>query len=311
MEIRELLQTARRGITHPNTDLDAQTFLLRYRQLTGQSLKVDYRPMVTPAELDDPAVLIWDIGKVFDPQRGNYDHHQDFELGATPIILLQSLGLEPSPLDRYVDQVDRGFFLRTPQPFPPAETLSGVASGINMLHRQDDVRSHWFQELLEWVEGTEQDPFGRFSEENLPLEFADFQEARRREARLAEEEAKQAEWFETRIGKIAFVQTPLTGTMHALYYQGAALVISYDPEGHFSGWRRPAPKYTVGANPALVDVPGRLDMRPLFDQLARLEPSGRTWGGQAGIGGSPREEGGSSLEPRQVIRTVLDFLETV
>ncbi|HLN62051.1 MAG TPA: hypothetical protein VK464_10920 [Symbiobacteriaceae bacterium] len=311
--IRSLVAGALRGISHPNTDLDAQTFLLRVRQLRAAAglrpdLEVSYQPQVTEGELDDPQVLVWDIGRSHDPARGNFDHHQDHRLGATPIILLQALGQEPSPLDRYVDLADRGIFFREPQPLPYVETLQGFSHGINILHGNDAERSNHFHDLLTWVEESGADPFGRFDRNLLPARFHPFVEARLAEEAVALGAAAGARWFNTRIGKVAYVAAKGMGVMRVLYDQGAALVILHEPEGRMSGWSRPADKYTVGANPALVAVPEALDLRPLFVRLATLEPSGHPWGGQAGIGGSPREEGGSGLSAEQVVREVTTYL---
>ncbi|HYG59235.1 MAG TPA: hypothetical protein VD902_14330, partial [Symbiobacteriaceae bacterium] len=128
--VRSLVAQAMRGISHPNTDLDAQMFLLRVRQLRAQEgavpeLPVAYSPRVLPGELGDPRILVWDIGRCHDPACGNFDHHQDHTLGATPVILLQALGREPSPLDRYVDEADRGIFLCRPPPPRSAGPESG------------------------------------------------------------------------------------------------------------------------------------------------------------------------------------------
>ncbi len=302
-----------RGISHPNTDLDAQTFLLRVNQIRAEAgvrrrFSVAYRPRVSDGELGDRRVLVWDIGRRHEPRQGNFDHHQDHALGATPIILRQALGEEPTALDRYVDLGDRGYFLKHPQPYPYVETLHGMAGGINLIHREDAVRSVHFQDLLTWVEEAEVDPFGRFDEAVLPLRFHPFLQARREEERLARIEARRARWAATRLGQVAFIETDLVGVMQALYREGAVLVILYDPRARLSGWRRPAPRYTVGANPALVAIPEELDLRPLFASLTAAEPSGNAWGGQAGIGGSPREEGGSGLTPQQVLRAVQEYL---
>lgn len=311
---RSLVAAARLGISHPNTDLDAQTFLLRVRRLrTGAGadpeLPVSYRPQVTPSELADPGVLIWDIGRSLDPSRGNFDHHQDHALGATPIILLQALGMAPSPLDRYVDLADRGVFFREPQPIPFLETLHGMAAGINLVHADDDVRSVHYQDLLGWVEDASMDPWGRYNESVLPERFHVFLEARRAEEAEAVRAAEGARWFDTPIGHVAYVASDVVGVMRVLYEQGAALVVLHEPRGRMSGWKATAAKFTVGANPARVAVPDRLDLRPLMARFSSLEPSGYTWGGQAGIGGSPREEGGSGLTAEQVISEVLAYLK--
>lgn len=311
--IRALVAGARRGISHPNTDLDAQTFLLRVRavraaELGSPELPVAYRPRVGAAELDDPQVLVWDIGRSHDPLRGNFDHHQDHWLAATPILLVDALGLEPTPLDRYVDMADRGVFFRDPQPYPFLETLHGFSAGISLVHGDDEVRSVHFQDLLTWVEESGRDPFGRFREPDLPERFRIFLRARLAEEAAARRAGESARWLTTPIGRVAYVASDVVGVMRVLYEQGAALVILHEPQGRISGWSRPAPKFTVGANPALVAVPEQLDLRPLFARLSALEPSGHSWGGQAGIGGSPREEGGSALTADQILCEVRNYL---
>lgn len=311
--MRKLVAGALRGISHPNTDLDAQTFLLRVRKLRAEVLgrpdfPVAYRPQVSAAELEDPQVLIWDIGRSHDPARSNYDHHQDHRLGATPIILLQALGVEPAPLDRYVDLADRGCFFKQPQPHPFLETLHGFSSGISLIYGDDEVRSVHYQDLLAWVEEAGVDPFGRFRESDLPERFRPFQRARRAEEEDAKRAGEAARWLMTGMGKVAYIASDVVGVMRVLYEQGAALVIMHEPRGRQSGWTRPAPKYTIGANPAVVAVPEQLDLRPLFARLSALEPTGHSWGGQAGVGGSPREDGGSGLPAEQVIREVRQFL---
>jgi hypothetical protein len=302
-----------RGISHPNTDLDAQTFLMRVRRLRQESaggapLPVAYRPQVTGAELDDPTVLIWDIGRSHDPLRGNFDHHQDHTLGATPIILRQALGEEPNALDRYVDLGDRGYFFKHPQPHPVLETLHGVAAGINLVYGDDGVRQPHYQALLEWVEDSGVDPFGRFTEQVLPHQFHPFLEARRFEERQARAAARCARWFDTRLGRVAYIATDKASVMRVLYDKGAVLVILHEPQGRMSGWSRCCPRYTLGANPARIAIPEQLDLRPLFVTLSGMEPSGNPWGGQAGVGGSPREDGGSGLTAEQVMQAVRSYM---
>lgn len=309
----EVLLGARRGVSHPNTDLDAQTFLLRVTQVRTEMghhdpLGVDYRPQVSPAELRDRRVLIWDIGRGHDPASGNFDHHQDHSLGATPIILLQALGDQPSVLDEYVDRGDRGYFFKHPQPHPFAETLQGLGAGVNLVHRRDEQRSTHFQRLLTWVEEAGIDPYSRFDEPLLPVRFHPFLEAKRAEEQAAEREAEQARWVSTCVGKVAYIESDYIGAMHALYRRGAVLVVLHQARAHMSGWPSPAPKFTIGANPAMVAIPEELDLRLLFVGLTALEPSGNPWGGQAGIGGSPREEGGSGLSGRQVLAEVQQYL---
>ena len=47
----------------------------------------------TPSEEDfaDPTVFVLDIGRRFEPEKGNFDHHKDGQLVATNLLLLQHL----------------------------------------------------------------------------------------------------------------------------------------------------------------------------------------------------------------------------
>jgi len=47
----------------------------------------------TEAEINDPQVIVADIGRVYDPERRCFDHHQDAELPASFVLVLQYLGL--------------------------------------------------------------------------------------------------------------------------------------------------------------------------------------------------------------------------
>jgi len=53
------------------------------------------------------------------------------------------------------------------------------------------------------------------------------------------------------------------------------------------------------------------DLVPLWDELNKIEPDGRKWGGHSGVGGSPRKTdedlGGSCIRPDQVIKLIKDL----
>jgi len=82
----------------------------------------------TPEDFADPRVLVLDIGKQYAPELGNFDHHQDGEMPATNLLLLNhvapTLGEELAGklrerLFQCVSDVDRGrvvFSDTTPTP---------------------------------------------------------------------------------------------------------------------------------------------------------------------------------------------------
>jgi uncharacterized UPF0160 family protein len=54
----------------------------------GYKLPIERKISVTQEELDDPSVLILDIGRNYNPTLGNFDHHQGANLPATNILVL-------------------------------------------------------------------------------------------------------------------------------------------------------------------------------------------------------------------------------
>lgn len=55
-------------------------------------LKIERREP-TEAEINDPRVMVADIGRVYDPERRCFDHHQDAGLPASFVLVLQYLGI--------------------------------------------------------------------------------------------------------------------------------------------------------------------------------------------------------------------------
>lgn len=69
------------------------------------------RRLPASAELDDPGVWVVDVGERHEPQRRNFDHHQDLDLNASFMLVAKHLGLAErlsiSPWWHYKDRIDR------------------------------------------------------------------------------------------------------------------------------------------------------------------------------------------------------------
>lgn len=48
----------------------------------------------TPSDEDfyNPAIFVLDVGRRYEPERNNFDHHQNGDLAATNLLLLETLG---------------------------------------------------------------------------------------------------------------------------------------------------------------------------------------------------------------------------
>jgi len=65
----------------------------------------------TPEEVADPATWVVDIGEDYNPEKRNFDHHQNIELSASFVLVAQALGysdtLSALPWWRFKDRIDR------------------------------------------------------------------------------------------------------------------------------------------------------------------------------------------------------------
>ncbi|VFQ46246.1 MYG1 family protein [Desulfoluna butyratoxydans] len=78
---------------HPDTD-----FTIERREPTAE-------------EVADPTIWVVDIGEEYDPEKRNYDHHQNIELSASFVLVAEALGCAASlsslPWWRFKDRIDR------------------------------------------------------------------------------------------------------------------------------------------------------------------------------------------------------------
>ena len=99
-------------ITHPGSahfdEVTAVSLILAVH--AGTEFRIERREPV-PAELDDPDVWMVDIGDRHEPEKHNFDHHQDVNCPASFVIVAEYLGLAETmsvmPWWSFKDEVDR------------------------------------------------------------------------------------------------------------------------------------------------------------------------------------------------------------
>jgi hypothetical protein len=64
-------------------------FILNKR--TRGDIFIEKKFIITPEELADPSILIIDIGRNYNPELGNLDHHQDANLEASNLLMVDYL----------------------------------------------------------------------------------------------------------------------------------------------------------------------------------------------------------------------------
>ena len=99
-------------VTHPGSahfdEVTAISFVLAVH--AGISFKIERR-LPEQAELVDPEVWVIDTGRRYEPDKRNFDHHQDATLSASFVLLAGHLGLietmSITPWWHFKDSVDR------------------------------------------------------------------------------------------------------------------------------------------------------------------------------------------------------------
>ncbi|MFH0768070.1 MAG: MYG1 family protein, partial [Chloroflexota bacterium] len=80
-------------ITHPGSahfdEVTAVSLILSV--YTDTEFRIERREPV-PAELDDPDVWVVDIGDRHEPEKRNFDHHQDTDCPAAFVLVAEYLG---------------------------------------------------------------------------------------------------------------------------------------------------------------------------------------------------------------------------
>lgn len=143
------------GVFHAD-EVSAIALLLRV--YPGTTIQRTYDPETIKAAQADDEVLVLDIGRVFEPEHGCLDHHQDPTLPASNILAMRWIVSEFSPLptrpisnfDRvsellennffgYISLVDTGEVIETAET-PP--TINSIIRSCNNLPGTEDENFH-------------------------------------------------------------------------------------------------------------------------------------------------------------------------
>lgn len=100
------------------------------------------RDGVTREELDNPKICILDMGRELNPQKGNFDHHQDANIQATNMLVLEYFErdeavkaiMKESMFD-YLDRVDRGLVVEKPTTL----TVPQIIRALNSLENGSKI----------------------------------------------------------------------------------------------------------------------------------------------------------------------------
>lgn len=130
-------------LTHGGTRHADECLAIAVLRAAGCTAPVEYTFRPSAEDLSNPKVLVLDVGRVFDPQKGNFDHHQDADLPATNVLVLRAFFPEGEQRDlveqllfSYVDKVDRGEIVE-PTFGPP--TLNALVRATNAMEEEQGI----------------------------------------------------------------------------------------------------------------------------------------------------------------------------
>jgi uncharacterized UPF0160 family protein len=136
-------------VTHPGEfHCDEVLAVVTFKWLTGLELPIERR-VPTPQDLDDPNTLVFDIGREFNPEKGNFDHHQDPGFPATNVLVLEHFcnktelkaGLRKALFD-IVSDADRGIAGKIPG------SVNGLIRNLNAVHGGFEIALDVMDKLL-------------------------------------------------------------------------------------------------------------------------------------------------------------------
>jgi uncharacterized UPF0160 family protein len=123
-------------ITHAGTHhADEVLAIATVLHFVGE-IPVERRYTATKEEMEDPSVIILDIMREHQPELSNFDHHQDSNVQATNILVLDQFCQDEflrnelkDNLFNYVDAVDRGHVIETSKTIQP--TFNSLIRALN------------------------------------------------------------------------------------------------------------------------------------------------------------------------------------
>lgn len=93
----ENIENYKKIITHPGKFHADEVLAIGLLNYLGINVDIERKVDITEEEFNDPKVLILDVGRRFEAEKGNFDHHQNTDLPATNILILNHFG------EKYLD----------------------------------------------------------------------------------------------------------------------------------------------------------------------------------------------------------------
>lgn len=107
----------------------------------GYTLPIERKENATQEELDEPTILVLDVGRNYNPALGNFDHHQDANSPATNILILDYFFTDEfiknklkQHLFNFVSNTDCGIFDKDVTGVP---SFSSIIGKLNSLSRRN------------------------------------------------------------------------------------------------------------------------------------------------------------------------------
>lgn len=163
-------------ITHAGQFHADEVLVVALLNICGINVPVERKFQVNQEELDDPEILVVDVARVYNEDKGNFDHHQDVELSASNILVADWLTrIELIPVEvrahldnffSYVSDVDRGIIpnggisssfngiIRSMNPADPEDSTSAfdlaVSISKQILVAQISVANRKIEDIRRW-----------------------------------------------------------------------------------------------------------------------------------------------------------------
>lgn len=127
-------------VTHAGTfHADELSAIALLQILFGPKIPVERTFTPTNEDFNDPTVFVLDIGRRYEPELNNYDHHQDASLPASNMLILSHFLTPNDPklasllekyLFGYISDTDTGKIVEGSDAIP---TISGIIRSCNNL----------------------------------------------------------------------------------------------------------------------------------------------------------------------------------
>jgi nanoRNase/pAp phosphatase (c-di-AMP/oligoRNAs hydrolase) len=295
------MMTATLILTHKNPDLDAIGFAYSTRKVFGSAVPMKCGTP-TREDLEDPAVIVGDIGVLgceelgHSPEHNNFDHHYSHAERSAVFLFNQKYRALRADIVEYIDAVDTRWLQETTD-----LTLKVATTGIRVRCLGYDLKVlEKGSVLLRWLEETGQDPGDL--REPFPPAIQVMLQSGRDEMQRIRQELGGLKCLTTASGRsIGYVVTssPVFSVVkEETFTRGVDIAVAHSLEKK---------RFSIACNfQRLKEVnlkEGGLIAALTAAEHARGLPLDQGWGGHPDRIGSPRRAG-SSLSAEEVLELV-------